>query len=209
MSNISQEAGHGKITAQVHNNQVVFPVLSYTYPLKLLSPRMQQDGVAVVYMITYGGGLVGGDRIFISINIEQDARLVLLSQVCPLMGPITPIHSRTRVENKHTHFFHTTGIDEGVQSETGSQGRRPLRAQHSKQPSNDDDDDDDYAVSGCVHRRGRCALPATRPGHLLPRRRISPSPDVPPGTRRFCCATRLVHVRPPRARGGMGIYKVL
>ncbi|KAH9968841.1 UreD-domain-containing protein [Russula dissimulans] len=80
MSNIGQEAGHGKITAQVHNNQVVFPVLSYTYPLKLLSPRMQQDGVAVVYMITYGGGLVGGDRIFVSINIEQGARLVLLSQ---------------------------------------------------------------------------------------------------------------------------------
>ncbi|KAI9512860.1 UreD-domain-containing protein [Russula earlei] len=80
MSNIGQDAGHGKIRAQIHNNRVVFPVLSYTYPLKLLSPRMQQEGVAVVYMMTYGGGLVGGDSIFISIEIEQDARLVLLSQ---------------------------------------------------------------------------------------------------------------------------------
>ena len=32
-------------------------------------------------MMTYGGGLVGGDRISLSINIEHDARLVLLSQV--------------------------------------------------------------------------------------------------------------------------------
>ncbi|KAI0004210.1 UreD-domain-containing protein [Russula compacta] len=80
MSNTGQDAGHGKITAQIHNNQVVFPLLSYTYPLKLLSPRMHQEGVAVVYMMTYGGGLVGGDRISVSINIEQGAQLVLLSQ---------------------------------------------------------------------------------------------------------------------------------
>ncbi|KAI0307927.1 UreD urease accessory protein-domain-containing protein [Multifurca ochricompacta] len=74
------DAGDGNITARIHNNHVVFPVLSYTYPLKLLSPRIQQDGVAVVYMMTYGGGLVGGDRISLSINVEQDAQLVLLSQ---------------------------------------------------------------------------------------------------------------------------------
>ncbi|KAI9445079.1 UreD-domain-containing protein [Lactarius indigo] len=80
MSNVGHEAGHGNITAQIHHNRVVFPVLSYTYPLKLLSPRVQQDGVAIVYMITYGGGLVGGDRISLSANIEQDAQLVFLSQ---------------------------------------------------------------------------------------------------------------------------------
>jgi urease accessory protein len=81
MSNTSQDAGHGKITAQIHSNQVVFPVLAYTYPLKLLSPRMQQEGVGVVYMMTYGGGLVGGDHISLSIDVEHDVRLVLLSQV--------------------------------------------------------------------------------------------------------------------------------
>lgn len=81
MSNVGgHNAGHGTITAQIHSNRVVFPVLSYTYPLKLLSPRVQQDGVAIVYMITYGGGLVCGDCISLSVNIEQDAQLVLLSQ---------------------------------------------------------------------------------------------------------------------------------
>ncbi|KAF8269306.1 UreD urease accessory protein-domain-containing protein [Lactarius quietus] len=77
MSNVG---GNGNITAQIHSNRVVFPVLSYTYPLKLLSPRVQQDGVAIVYVITYGGGLVSGDCISLSANIEQDAQLVFLSQ---------------------------------------------------------------------------------------------------------------------------------
>jgi len=31
--------------------------------------------------MTYGGGLVGGDHISLSVNIEHDVRLVLLSQV--------------------------------------------------------------------------------------------------------------------------------
>jgi urease accessory protein len=81
MSTVGQGPGHGNITAQIHNNRVVFPVLSYTYPLKLLSPRIQQDGTAIVYILTYGGGLVGGDHIHLSIHIEQDTKLVLLSQV--------------------------------------------------------------------------------------------------------------------------------
>src|SRR5579863_3279382 len=109
MSNVSQNAGHGKITAQMHNNRVGFPVLSYTYPLKLLSPRMQQEGVAVVYMMTYGGGLIGGDSIFLSINIEQDARLVLLSQVRFLTCSITP--PKTKIES-----LHATGVYKGFQS---------------------------------------------------------------------------------------------
>jgi urease accessory protein len=115
MSNINQNAGHGKITAQIHNNQVVFPVLSYMYPLKLLSPRMQQEGVAVVYMMTYGGGLVGGDRISLSINIEKDAQLVILSQVCSITCPI--ILER---ELKRAHAFpdsDAAGLHKGIQSQ--------------------------------------------------------------------------------------------
>ena len=115
MSNISQDAGHGKITAQIHNNQVGFPVLAYKYPLKLLSPRMQQEGVGVVYMMTYGGGLVGGDHISLSVNVEHDARLVLLSQVRPFQGPGRPIRPRTRIETE-SMLCHTTGIYKGVQN---------------------------------------------------------------------------------------------
>ncbi len=101
MSNVGHDAGHGNITAQIHNNRVVFPVLSYTYPLKLLSPRVQQDGVAIVYMITYGGGLVGGDCISLSVNIEQDAQLVFLSQVRFSMSPM--MIPKLRPRSLHMH----------------------------------------------------------------------------------------------------------
>ena len=119
MSDISfsQDAGHGKITAQSHNNQVIFPVLAYTYPLKLLSPRMQQEGVGVVYMMTYGGGLVGGDHISLSVNIEHDVRLVLLSQVRLSKGIGKIIHT----------LCHPTGIYKSVQNQIGRQSRCPLR----------------------------------------------------------------------------------
>lgn len=40
-------------------------------------------------MMTYGGGLVGGDHISLSVNIERDVRLVLLSQVRLSKGLIT------------------------------------------------------------------------------------------------------------------------
>lgn len=115
MSNLSRDAGHGKITAQIHNNQVVFPVLAYTYPLKLLSPRMQQEGVGVVYMMTYGGGLVGGDQISLSVNIEHDVRLVLLSQV-RLQGLDHFICSKTMIKKSIHALRHPTGIYKSVQN---------------------------------------------------------------------------------------------
>jgi UreD urease accessory protein len=120
MSYTSQDAGHGKITAQIHSSQVVFPVLAYTYPLKLLSPRMQQERVGVVYMMTYGGGLVGGDRISLTITIEHDTRLVLLSQVRLFKGLIT-------CSNNHS-LRHDIGIYKGVQNKVGRQSRCPLCA---------------------------------------------------------------------------------
>ncbi|TFY71445.1 hypothetical protein EVG20_g1555 [Dentipellis fragilis] len=73
-------AGFGQITVRSHGPQVTFPELSYAYPLKLLSPRLEQPGVAVTYMLTYGGGLVGGDRIALAVDVGDETRLVLLSQ---------------------------------------------------------------------------------------------------------------------------------
>ncbi|KAI0067783.1 UreD-domain-containing protein [Artomyces pyxidatus] len=79
-SNGDKVSGRGQIIVQAHGSEVAFPELSYSYPLKLLSPRIVQDGVGVVYMLTYGGGLVGGDSISLSVDVQSSARLVLLSQ---------------------------------------------------------------------------------------------------------------------------------
>lgn len=74
------EAGVGRIVLRVHGTSAVFSELSSTYPLKLLSPRIEQDGVAVVYNMSYGGGLVGGDSIRLNVDIGRGASLVVLTQ---------------------------------------------------------------------------------------------------------------------------------
>ncbi|KAL1719582.1 UreD urease accessory protein-domain-containing protein [Schizophyllum commune] len=74
------EAGTGRICLSLLDSIAVFSELSATYPLKLLSPRTSPPDVAVVYILSYGGGLVGGDRVTLSVAVERGAVLVLLSQ---------------------------------------------------------------------------------------------------------------------------------
>src|ERR1700691_1409748 len=75
------DTGGGRIVSPSHGSVVVFSELSSTYPLKLLSPRITQDGVALVYILSYGGGLVGGDHVKLSVDVGSRTALVLLSQV--------------------------------------------------------------------------------------------------------------------------------
>ncbi|KAF6766533.1 UreD urease accessory protein-domain-containing protein [Ephemerocybe angulata] len=74
------KSGHGRIVVSSHASKAVFSELAATYPLKLLSPRVGADGVAVAYVLSYGGGLIGGDEVVLDVKVKDDARLVLLSQ---------------------------------------------------------------------------------------------------------------------------------
>ena len=74
-------SGHGRIVVSSHASKAVFSELAATYPLKLLSPRTGSPGVAVVYVLSYGGGLVGGDEVILTVEVKDLARLVMLSQV--------------------------------------------------------------------------------------------------------------------------------
>jgi urease accessory protein len=74
-------AGHGAIRLQSDGHSVLFSELSATYPLKLLSPRLHHPRVAAVYIMSYGGGLVGGDLIKLDVNVDSDAILLALTQV--------------------------------------------------------------------------------------------------------------------------------
>ena len=64
----------------------VLTTLSYQYPLKLIAldphnaPNEQQDPVTVVFLLTYGGGLVGGDTIKLHVHLADQTKLVLLTQ---------------------------------------------------------------------------------------------------------------------------------
>ncbi|KAG1749868.1 UreD urease accessory protein-domain-containing protein [Suillus paluster] len=72
--------GTGHIACDLHSSAVVFSKLSSSYPLKLLSPRVSKHGVAIVYMMSYGGGLVGGDCVHLVVEVGRECKLMLLSQ---------------------------------------------------------------------------------------------------------------------------------
>lgn len=74
----------GKVDACSFGNEADFSVLSYTYPLKMLSPKLRSTGslsTAVAYILTYGGGLVSGDSIDLEVNVGTNTALVFLTQV--------------------------------------------------------------------------------------------------------------------------------
>lgn len=67
-------------------NKQVLKTLTYQYPLKLIAPdahiaqNERQDPVTVVFLLTYGGGLVGGDEINLRVSLADHTKLVLLTQ---------------------------------------------------------------------------------------------------------------------------------
>ncbi|KAL2160627.1 hypothetical protein VTH06DRAFT_1315 [Thermothelomyces fergusii] len=52
----------------------------YQYPLKLVTPRHPPEPSALVYLLSYGGGLVGGDKVSLDIEVGAGARLSLATQ---------------------------------------------------------------------------------------------------------------------------------
>ena len=80
--------GSGCAIVHVHGETAQFSELSFTYPLKLIAPRMitssgQDAGqrTSILYVLSYGGGLVGGDKIELEIRVEANTKLVALTQV--------------------------------------------------------------------------------------------------------------------------------
>lgn len=74
-------AGNGCIRLSLHGHSAIFSELSYRYPLKLLSPRINEPAVAIAYVLTYGGGLISGDRINVKVEVSSGTTLLLLTQV--------------------------------------------------------------------------------------------------------------------------------
>lgn len=76
--------GKGKAIVHAFGTEAIFSELSYTYPLKLISPKLPSSGTyptAVAYILSYGGGLVPGDRIEVELEVGKGAALVILTQV--------------------------------------------------------------------------------------------------------------------------------
>ena len=55
--------------------------ITYQYPLKLISPTPSSEHQSVlVFLLSYGGGLVGGDNINLHVTVEDGAKLSLVTQ---------------------------------------------------------------------------------------------------------------------------------
>jgi urease accessory protein len=82
--------GHGNITLAILPPATpVLQTVSYQYPLKLIAPAAitlssaNYDAyslVHTVFLLTYGGGLVGGDAVNLHVNLAPKTRLILLTQ---------------------------------------------------------------------------------------------------------------------------------
>ncbi|KAF8525187.1 UreD-domain-containing protein [Hysterangium stoloniferum] len=80
---VPRPSGKGKAVVRAYGKQSAFSELSYAYPLKLLSPRLQSTGshpASVAYVLSYGGGLVPGDKIDLEADVGDGAALMLLTQ---------------------------------------------------------------------------------------------------------------------------------
>lgn len=75
--------GHGQILLSLLSKTPVLQTCSYQYPLKLIAPApltVHDVLVHTIFLLTYGGGLVAGDEIDLSIRLQSLTRLVLLTQ---------------------------------------------------------------------------------------------------------------------------------
>ncbi|ROT40864.1 urease accessory protein UreD [Sodiomyces alkalinus F11] len=75
-------SGEGRIVAKLLPNGLPgLETVTYKYPLKLISPSpTAEQKSALVFLLSYGGGLVGGDSIQLAVEVSQNARLSVVTQ---------------------------------------------------------------------------------------------------------------------------------
>lgn len=79
----SSVPGDGRIVAKIlPGGGNGLESISYQYPLKLISPTSPTGGQksVLVFILSYGGGLVGGDAVNLSIHVQAGANLSLVTQ---------------------------------------------------------------------------------------------------------------------------------
>ncbi|KAL2126835.1 hypothetical protein VTI74DRAFT_148 [Chaetomium olivicolor] len=78
----SSADGEGHIVVRVLPQGISgLETFSYQYPLKLITPmRPSETKSALVFLLSYGGGLVGGDKVNLVIDVKAGARLSLATQ---------------------------------------------------------------------------------------------------------------------------------
>lgn len=78
----SSAAGQGRVVAALLPNGLPgLEAVAYQYPLKLISPSPTPDQKsALVFLLSYGGGLVGGDSVHLDVEVRKGAKLSIVTQ---------------------------------------------------------------------------------------------------------------------------------
>jgi len=78
----SSAPGEGQLVVQLLPHGIsALSTIAFQYPLKLISPSPSADQKSVlVFLLTYGGGLVGGDQVHLTIDVKPEAKLSIVTQ---------------------------------------------------------------------------------------------------------------------------------
>lgn len=78
----SSAPGEGHIIAELLPHGITaLKKVTYQYPLKLISPSPTSYQKSVLaFLLTYGGGLVGGDQVHLFIDVKENAKLSIVTQ---------------------------------------------------------------------------------------------------------------------------------
>ncbi|PQE28453.1 urease accessory protein [Rutstroemia sp. NJR-2017a BBW] len=78
----SSAPGEGHLVVQLLPHSISsLSRMTFQYPLKLISPSPSQGQKSVlVFLLTYGGGLVGGDQVHLTIDVKPHAKLSIVTQ---------------------------------------------------------------------------------------------------------------------------------
>lgn len=94
----SSAPGEGHIIAALQPQGITALVkVTYQYPLKLISPSPTSYQKSVLaFLLTYGGGLVGGDQVNLLIDVKEGAKLSIVTQGHTKVFKSATIHVVTR-----------------------------------------------------------------------------------------------------------------
>ena len=78
----SSAPGQGHLVVQLTPHKIsALSTITFQYPLKLISPSPSAGQKSVlVFLLTYGGGLVGGDQVRLVIDVKPNAKLSVVTQ---------------------------------------------------------------------------------------------------------------------------------
>ncbi|KAK0728058.1 UreD urease accessory protein-domain-containing protein [Lasiosphaeria miniovina] len=79
----SSAPGEGRVVAKLQpEGGSALEALAYQYPLKLISPSRPAHSTksVLVFLLSYGGGLVGGDSVSLAVDMRPGARLSMVTQ---------------------------------------------------------------------------------------------------------------------------------